>query len=279
MKAKKILAGACASLMLAMTTATAVSAADTVNVTIGNATAEAGGKFSVDIDLSGIPAAGINGCEFGVKFDSTVLTVTNVKAGELAVEDTTALEGVNTLETNIQSGLVSVIYGLADTNSYITGEGTFLTLEGTVSNTAAAGKYDIELVAIDRVAGTDGTATNTDIIFGNLADDNVTYTVYTPTITNGWVEVTGDGTTEPTDEPSSVPSDDIGEPTLLGDVNCDGAVGVGDITKLAKYLVSSSINPLDSTALANADVSQNAVVDAIDSGMLIEFCLGSITEF
>lgn len=267
MKAKKILAGACASLMLAMTTATAVSAADTVNVTIGNATAEAGGKFSVDIDLSGIPAAGINGCEFGVKFDSTVLTVTNVKAGELAVEDAISLEGVNTLETNIQSGLVSVIYGLADTNSYITGEGTFLTLEGTVSNTAAAGKYDIELVAIDRVAGTDGTAINTDIIFGNLADDNVTYTVYTPTITDGWVEVTGDGTI------------DIGEPTLLGDVNLDGAVGVADISTLAKYNVNPEVYSLSGVAIANADVTKDAKVDGLDLNAIIEYCLKSISEF
>ncbi|MBQ3567191.1 MAG: hypothetical protein IJA12_08425 [Oscillospiraceae bacterium] len=275
MKAKKILAGACASLMLAMTTATAVSAADTVNVTIGNATAEAGGKFSVDIDLSGIPAAGINGCEFGVKFDSTVLTVTNVKAGELAVEDATSLEGVNTLETNIQSGLVSVIYGLADTNSYITGEGTFLTLEGTVSNTAAAGKYDIELVAIDRVAGTDGTATNTDIIFGNLADDNVTYTVYTPTITDGWVEVTGDSSTEST-EGTTV---EIGEPTMLGDVNLDGAIGVADISTLAKYNVNPDVYSLSGVAIANADVTKDAKVDGLDLNAIIEYCLKSISEF
>ncbi len=286
MKAKKFLAGACASFMLATVAVPVVSAADTVKVTVGNAKAEAGGSFSVTVDLADIPAAGINGCDFGIEYDASALTITSVKAGALAKEDSAALDGVSALEVGIDEGLVSVIYGLGttDTSNYMTGSGTFITLEGTVNNSAAAGKYDLDIVAVDRLQTPSGSAANADIIFGNLAEDNLTYTVYTPTITNGYVEVTSDVTepteSEPTTEPTkpSLPIDDV-EPTLLGDVDCNGAVAVGDVIALAKYLTNSEINPLSAEALANADVSGDNKVNTADLSSLVEFNLGSITSF
>jgi hypothetical protein len=273
MKAKKFLAGACATFMMAMSTATAVSAAESVKVTVGNAKAEAGGKFSVTVDLADIPAAGINGCDFGVKFDSSVLTITNVKAGALAKSDTASLEGVNALETNIESGLVSIIYGLGTTESsnYMTGSGTFVTLEGTVSNTAAAGKYDLKLVAVDRLADPDGSAENSEIIFGNLAADNTTYTVYTPTIVNGYVEVTSSSTSSEDTKP-------IGTATKLGDVDCNTEVAIGDVIALGKYLVNKSLYPLSDEGVANANVVSDSSIDSLDSSKLLEFITGQIKK-
>lgn len=276
MKAKKILAGACASLMLAMATVPVVSAADAVKVTIGNTTAKAGDKFSVTIDLADIPTAGINACDFGVKFDSTALTITGVTAGTLAKDDAAALDGVSALETNIETGLVSIIYGLGATeaSNYMTGSGTFVTLEGTVSNKAAAGKYDLELVAVDRLADPSGTATNNEIIFGNLATDNVTCTVYTPTVVNGYVEVTS--ATQPTAEPTEAPS--IGEASLLGDVDLNGDPGaLSDLVVLSKYFVNGTLYPLNAEQLANADVKTDKVVDTLDVSTLIEIVAGSIS--
>jgi hypothetical protein len=292
MKAKKILAGACASLMLAMTTVSAVSAAAAVKVTVGNATAKAGEKFSVTIDLADIPTDGINACDFGVKYDSSALTITGVTAGALAKADTASLDGVNALETNIEAGLVSIIYGLGATESsnYMTGSGTFVTLEGTVSKTAAAGKYDLEVVAVDRLADPSGTATNNEIIFGNLAADNTTCTVYSPTIVNGYVEVTGDTTAvtttttkvttvtttttavQPTTEAPS-----IGKASLLGDVNLDTKAGTAtDLVQLSKYLVNGTIFPLSAESLANADVDQNGKITSVDASTLIEVVTGNI---
>ena len=78
MKAKKIMAGACASLMLAVAAVPTVCAADALKGSISKAEAKAGGKFSVTLDLEDIPASGINGCDFGIKYDSSVITVTDV---------------------------------------------------------------------------------------------------------------------------------------------------------------------------------------------------------
>lgn len=287
MKAKKILAGACASVMLAMTTATAVSAAETVKVTVGNTEANPGGTFSVTLDLADIPAAGINACDFGIEYDASALTITNVTAGALAKDDTASLEGVDAFDANIESGLVSVIYGLGTTDSaaYMTGSGTFLTLEGTVSTTAAAGTYDLKVVAVDRLETPSGTATNADIIFGNLGEDNVTYTVYTPTITDGYVKVvdgeepTGaTGATDTTNPSEEKPTVDPDKVTKRGDVDCNGEVGIADIAALAKWIPAANLYPVSEEGLANAEVTDDGEVNASDLTKIIEFLTNAITE-
>lgn len=285
MKAKRILAGACASFMLAMTTATAVSAEESVQVTIGNAEAKAGGTFTVTLDLADIPAAGINACDFGIEYDASALTITNVTAGALAKDDTASLEGVNAFDANIEDGLVSVIYGLGTTDSanYMTGSGTFLTLEGTVSATAAAGTYDLKIVAVDRLETPSGTATNADIIFGNLGEDNVTYTVYSPTITDGYVkvvdgeepsesteatEVTGPSEEKPTIDPEKV--------TMRGDVDCNGEIGLADVAALAKWVAAADLYPLTDAGLANGEITDDGSVNAADLNKLIEYTVKAI---
>ena len=207
MKAKKILAGVCASVMLAATAIPVVSAADSVKVTVGNTKAKAGEDFSVTVDLADIPAAGINGCDFGIKFDSSVISITGVEKGALAKDDTDALDGVKSLETNVENGFVSIVYGVSGTT--VTGSGTFVTLKGKVNASAAAGtKADLKVVAIDRTAKPAGSETNADIIFGYLKDDNKTFVNYDPTITNGWVEVEGEAPTQaPTEAPTQAPTE------------------------------------------------------------------------
>ena len=207
MKAKKILAGVCASVMLAATAIPVVSAADSVKVTVGNTKAKAGEDFSVTVDLADIPAAGINGCDFGIKFDSSVISITGVEKGALAKDDTDVLDGVKSLETNVENGFVSIVYGVSGTT--VTGSGTFVTLKGKVNASAAAGtKADLKVVAIDRTAKPGGSETNADIIFGYLKDDNKTFVNYDPTITNGWVEVEGEAPTQaPTEAPTQAPTE------------------------------------------------------------------------
>lgn len=291
MKAKKILAGACASLMLAITAAPVVSAADAVTVTVGNTTAEAGGKFSVTLDLADVPAAGINACDFGIKFDSKAITVTNVKAGDLAKEDTATLEGVKALETNIETGLVSVIYGLGttDASNYITKAGTFLNIEGTVSADAAAGKYDLEVVAIDRLADPSGTASNADIIFGNYDSASGACTMYTPTITDGYVEVVSDSTEETVNteetQPTTPEATDDTEGTLpnlsvtmRGDVTCNDMVNLDDIVALSKYLLNAKVYPLTEQGIVNGELTDDGKVNSSDASMLIEYNLGTVKE-
>lgn len=291
MKAKKILAGACASFMIAAMAVTNVTAADAVKVTVGSAEAKAGATFSVNLDLADIPAAGINACDFGIKYDSSVITITDVELGKLAKEDEDAkLEGVNALETNIEEGLVSIIYGLGTTDSanYMSGSGTFLVVSGTVSKTAKAGdKSALDIVAVDRLATGTGTATNADIIFGNIASDNTTYTIYDPTITSGLVKVIGDE--QPTEEskPTETNPPYTGDKELLyGDVNLDEDISLADVAKLVKYNIDKNLFPFGENdkdgkyiegskeqALEQADVEYDGSINVSDTSKLVAYLL------
>ncbi len=115
-------------------------------------------------------------------------------------------------------------------------------------------------------------------------DENIT--VYTPTITDGYVEVLGDEkpteTTEPeTTEPSEEkPTETLGEATKYGDVDCNGTIEVNDVVVLNMYLLDTTSNIPGVTAqgLANADVEKDSVVNLVDSGKLINFLAESIDE-
>jgi len=305
MKAKKILAGVCASMMLAATTIPNVLAAG-VNLTVGSAKAKAGETFSVKVDLAPASGSKINGCDFGIKYDSSVITITGVEKGELAKDDTDSLDGVKSLETNIESGLVSIVYGVSGTA--IDGSGTFVTLTGKVNASAKAGdKSPLEVVAIDRQAKPTGTDKNADIIIGYLEDDNKTFTNYTPTIVNGVVEVEGtsepttvpkdEPTTVPKDEPTTLPKDDPTAPqtepstpptdkpadvvnpakvSKLGDVDLNGLVELNDIIVLAKNLLNAKSNPLNDEQKANADVTKDGAVNSADLSKIIEHNLNPV---
>ena len=58
-----------------------VSAADSVSLIAGRATAKAGEEFSVDVKLSGIPSTGMSILDFAVEFDSSILTISDVTDG------------------------------------------------------------------------------------------------------------------------------------------------------------------------------------------------------
>ncbi|MDE5649030.1 MAG: dockerin type I repeat-containing protein, partial [Oscillospiraceae bacterium] len=176
-------------------------------------------------------------------------------------------------QCNIEDDLVCIIYGLGTTNTdyYMTGSGTFLTISGTVSETAASGtKSDLEIVAVDRTTTPTSTAVNEDIIFGYLGSDEEAPVIYDPTITNGYVEVTGDDTTDNTEDTSI----DFGEVSKLGDVNVDGLVNSTDIVVLNKYLISASKYQLSSaTAYANADCDMDKSLTSKDSMAIVNHIL------
>lgn len=68
----------------------------------------------------------------------------------------------------------------------------------------------------------------------------------------------------------------IDTPTIAGDLDLDDKHGMSDIVFLTKYTASPELYPItDATALANADVNQDGVIDSIDTNLLIEMTLGS----
>lgn len=278
MRTKKLLAGACASLMIAASAITTVTAAESVNVTIGNATAAPGETFTVKMELSDIPSAGINACDFGIKYDSSVLTIDDVALGDLAKGDDTSVEGMpDPFVYNIEEDLVCVAYGVGTTNTdfYMTGSGTFLTISGTVSESAAPGtKSDLEIVAVDRQTTPTSSSVNDEIIFGLYSSDEEAPIVYDPTITNGYVEVEGEATTEESTGNTGT-SIDFGEVTLLGDTNRDDVIDSTDIVVLNKYLLNKVQYPLqDSSAYANGDCDKDKDLTTKDSLFIIQHVLG-----
>ncbi len=306
MNAKKILAGACASLMLAAAATPIVSAADSVKVTVDNVEAEAGATFTVNISLADIPAAGINACDFGIKYDSSVVTLDGAQLGELAKEDT-SLEGVNALVVNPDElGLLSVIYGIDAKADYMKGEGVFLVITGKVNADAKPGaKTDLEVVAVDRSAdGKSNSSLNADIIFGVLDGDTgegANYYTAENTV-NGSVTVKGGSTVEPptvppttvvppttagpTDPPETLPSY-TGDISALkyGDANLDNVISAADVVQVVKYVVAKDIYPLgketdESIAQAKeqSDVTHDGLIDPRDSGRIKEAILQHITE-
>ncbi|MGN0612774.1 MAG: glycoside hydrolase family 48 protein [Porcipelethomonas sp.] len=115
-----------------------------------------------------------------------------------------------------------------------------------------------------------------------VAEGTTTITVKTPggqtaTVT---VTVTDSSTTKPTLPSGALDPDSL----LYGDVDLDGKVSVSDVTKLYKYLASSSLYPVGketpetiAKAMEQADVAWDNKVDSIDGGKLIEYCLSKIT--
>lgn len=282
MRTKKFLAGVVASMMLAVAAPT-VTAADGFEVAISNTTAKAGDDFTLTLDMTNIPEAGINACDFGIQFDSSVLTVTDVTVGDLAKGDSSEVEGMpDPFEWNLEDDLICVVYGIGttDTDYYMSGSGTFLTIKGTVSSTAAAGtKSELKVTAVDRMTNPTSNEVNSEVIFANYNADGVA-TLYTPTFTDGYVEVTSDSTEEVTEateatEEVTQATIEFGTPTMLGDVNLDGVISASDVVVLNKYLISSSEYPLEGPVnYANADCITNQKLDLEDSSAIANYVLG-----
>lgn len=299
MRNKKVIAGLVAAMTLVSTTSAIVSAAGDFTVSISNTKAEAGKEFSLTLDMADIPSTGINGCDFGIAFDSSLVTVDSVTLGALA-KDVSSLEGdlPDPFECNIEDDVISLMYAIGTTDSsyYLNGSGTFLNITGTVKKDAAVGsKAEFEVVPVDRAAKPGSADTNATAVFGYMGEDE-TATIYTPVFEAGWVEVTGEVPTEPSSEatdptePSSEdptqPSTEETEPstgniadgTNYGDVNVDGTVDVADVVALNMYLLNPSGNALEAEGVANADVVRDNKIDSTDGTLLMSFTAMSVEK-
>ena len=105
------------------------------------------------------------------------------------------------------------------------------------------------------------------------------------------IDVNEQPATEPSSEPSSqqpseseTPSTEdttaatvppTAEVTLLGDADLDDVVSLSDVTAVSKYLLSNTSFPLaNASAMANADVNRDGIIDTMDLSKLIEYNLG-----
>jgi hypothetical protein len=274
MKTKKIVIGAMAAAMLSLSVcsiAPAVAADETVQISVGKTTAEAGGQFTVDVSMADIPSTGIQCCEFSIKYDSAVIKITDVKAGKLASSvsgDSSAslLPSFNSYAEN--EGLISVMWSTSvdSASSWITGEGTFCTISGTVASNAAPGAVaEISVVPTDRETHSGSSEKNTVIDCGYTKDGaKVPYAVKA---TAGSVTVAG-GETTTTTQPVKV---------VRGDANEDGSVTVADAVAILQYIGNKDKYNLSAQGKLNADVDDNPGVTPNDALTIQKFDAGVIT--
>ncbi len=272
MKARKIVAGLAAVSMLAAVSAQAVFAADKVTISADKVTAEAGATFTMNVELSGVPATGISVCEFAITYDADVVTVTDVKAGAIAetgVDKTEQFEGVTAFWSDHSTeGLITASYitGVEDSAYWMSEDGVFLTITGTVNEKAAEGdSTEFVIGAIERETVSGSNETNTEISIGSISADGAVSKCEVATV-NGSVTVKKGG------NPDASDSDEV----TYGDANCDGKVDVLDVIVLNKNLLAGG--DMSDQGIKNADVDLDGAPTVADSLTILKYIISLVEK-
>lgn len=302
MKTKRTMAGILAMAMAASALAfNPVFAAGGIGISAEKVSAKAGAEFTLAVSLKDVPSTGVGGCEFSLAYDSSIVTVTGVTAGTVAQTGADDQESVfageaPSFDSNFSTaGVIDVIYstGLTDSAYMVKQDGVFLTITGTVNESAKVGDVsEFKIQPIDRET-TPGSGTKNDqIVFASIAEDG-TASNYDTVVSDGSVIVVGDSetttavttttgsesTTTATKE-TTVTKDtaDTKETTTgsedeanYGDANLDGKVDLTDAVTLNKYL--AGLVTASEQAVKNMNVYLDDNVDETDTTYLMKFIL------
>ncbi len=296
MKTKRTMAGILAMAMAASALAfNPVFAAGEIGISAEKVSAKAGAEFTLAVSLKDVPSTGVGGCEFSLAYDSSIVTVTGVTAGTIAQtgadDQESAFAGeAPSFDSNFSAaGVIDVIYstGLTDSAYMVKQDGVFLTITGTVNESAKVGDVsDFKIQPIDRET-TPGSGTKNDqIVFASIAEDG-TVSNYDTVVSDGSVTVVGDSetttavtTTTDSESTTTVTKDTTvtGDTTTgteddvnYGDANLDGKVDLTDAIVLNKYL-AKLITPSEQ-AVKNMNVYLDENVDESDTTYLMKFVL------
>lgn len=233
MKTKKVVVGAVAAAMLSLSVcsiAPAVAAGETVQISVGTAEAKAGEQFTVDVSLAGIPSTGIQAIDFTIAYDNTLITIDSVKAGAITStnaegSDSTS-ESMPIFDSSIlnEEGNVNLIWttSLADSSYWLSKDGVFCTITGTVSKSAPEGTVaDLKLVPGNRETHP-GSGVNVEKISCGYFD-GTSKILYDVATTNGKVTVPGSADVDVT----------------RGDANCDGKILLNDAVLVMQAIGNS----------------------------------------
>lgn len=302
MKTKRTMAGILAMAMAASALAfNPVFAAGGIGISAEKVSAKAGAEFTLAVSLKDVPSTGVGGCEFSLAYDSSIVTVTGVTAGTVAQtgadDQESAFAGeAPSFDSNFSTaGVIDVIYstGLTDSAYMVKQDGVFLTITGTVNESAKVGDVsEFKIQPIDRET-TPGSGTKNDqIVFASIAEDG-TVSNYDTVVSDGSVTVVGnsetttavttttgsESTTTATKE-TTVTKDtaDTKETTTgsedeanYGDANLDGKVDLTDAVTLNKYL--AGLVTASEQAIKNMNVYLDDNVDEKDTTYLMRFVL------
>ncbi|MBQ8297844.1 MAG: Cohesin domain protein [Ruminococcus sp.] len=254
MKTKKVVVGVMTAALFSLSLGAlpvSYAATETVQISVGSATVDPGAEFTVDVTLADIPSAGIQGCDFSIEYDSSLITVTSVTAGALTETGVSSSDPTASMVPNFESyimnddGCVNLVWStvLEDSAYWLQGEGVFCTITGTVSADAAAGsETDLKVVSTGRVSNPDTGAVNSQITAGYTSGSEVVK--YEVATTDGKVTV------------ASAASSSGSDATLYGDADLDGSVTINDAVKVMSYVTNKEQYPLEPQGLINADVYQ-----------------------
>ena len=289
MSMKKIVAGLAAVSMLAAVSAQMAFAADAVSLTGDKATATAGSEFTLSFKLKGVPKAGINAAEFALKYDEKALTITGIEAGKIVNTEATSkegLEGLTVFSTDTsKAGTANVTYAVAldDSAYWVTTDGVFLTVTGTVNEGTKDGTYPVDVTPIDRETH-DGSGENVGAIYvGNMSGDKVT--TYDVTTTAGSVVVGKADDTKPT-EPKPTdqnPTEDTtgagssGDTKVKkGDADCNGTVDILDVIFMNRSILGKAT--LNDQQFKNADLDEDGTITPGETLDVMKYIVKIITE-
>lgn len=236
MKTKKVVVGVLAATMLSLSAGSlipAFAAGETVQISAGKATAQKGETFTVDVSLADVPTSGIQGIDFAITYDKSAIKIDKVTAGAVAQGAGSSDQTASLLPTfdstiNDSEGYASIIWstGVSNSSSWITKDGVFCTITGTVLSGASDGtEYPIKLEPVKRDtyvnSGTKNQKINVGYVDGNAS---VKYDVK---VNNGSVTV-GSIQTQPPQQTK----------TMAGDANCDAKVNMSDVVLIMQSLVN-----------------------------------------
>ena len=250
MKTIKIVIGAMAAAMLSLSVCSfipAVAADDTVQITVSNETAKAGGDFEVKVSVADIPAAGIQCLNFGLEFDSSLISIDSIAY---------MLPMFNYFSEG--EGVVSVMWSTAASDaSWMKTDGEFVTVSGKVSSSAKDGDVaEIKVIPTKRDTFTGSGVANDEIDCGyTKGEESIRYSVKT---TDGSVTI---GTSAA---------------GLKGDANVDGKVNVSDAVAVLQFVANKSKYPLEAQGQKNADCDGESgitggdalYIQKIDAGLI-----------
>lgn len=276
MKTKKIVIGAMAAAMLSLSVCSMIpasAAGETVQISVSNAKAKAGEKFTVEVSVADIPAAGMQACNFTLKYDPSVVTFTDedIKAGTLITGITgdpsaTMLPNFNE-HVDAKEGTINFMWSTSveDSTYWLKDGGVFCTVTGTVAAGAKSGETKIQIIPTVRETHSGSGVENDQIDCGYMKDGKkVGYEV---SKTDGVITIGDDN-----------PGTTAAGKTLKGDANCDGKVQIADATLILQYLANKDEYQLTDQGMINADVDGDPGVTAADALRIQQLDAGVITE-
>ena len=236
MKTKKVVVGVLAATMLSLSAGSlipAFAAGETVQISAGKATAQKGETFTVDVSLADVPTSGIQGIDFAITYDKSAIKIDKVTAGAVAQGAGSSDQTASLLPTfdstiNDSEGYASIIWstGVNNSSSWITKDGVFCTITGTVLSGASDGtEYPIKLEPVKRDTYVNSGTKNQKINVGYV--DKNTSVKYDVKVNNGSVTV-GSTQTQPPQQTK----------TMAGDANCDAKVNMSDVVLIMQSLVN-----------------------------------------